>query len=312
MKVLVIRIFRVPDCDTRITRNKFGFFKLLPEIPEQNSGFGYFGFGFGYSGFGFRVMGFLPSPTQTVPRLSLYSRKLRPRHASSSATSPFPLPRTPDSPTSSSLPLIKPLSRAARLAVARRDSTLLTSPEQPLEPPRIRTPSSPPRPRRPSRRLPSHDVRACRSSASPRPPREQRRAETERRHARASLALDVPARAATPGSSPRPRHRLARAASPVATRLGILSRARRARLAFGHLEQPLGRCVQVLVMPNDDAPTPPRVVKLVAVRRSPRVSVSLSRLRVRVLRLSTCCRSCHCCCSRAKARASLFARVSIQ
>jgi hypothetical protein len=140
---------------------------------------------------------------QTAPRLSLYSRKLRPRHASSSATSPFPLPRTPDSPTSSSLPLIKPLSRAARLAVARRDSTLLTSPEQPLEPPRIRTPSSPPRPRRPSRRLPSHDVRACRSSASPRPPREQRRAETERRRARASLALDVPARAATPGSSPR-------------------------------------------------------------------------------------------------------------
>jgi hypothetical protein len=42
MKVLV---FRVPDCDTQITRNKFGFYKLLPEIPEQNSGFGYFGFG---------------------------------------------------------------------------------------------------------------------------------------------------------------------------------------------------------------------------------------------------------------------------
>jgi hypothetical protein len=63
MKVRVIRVFRVPDCDTRITRNKFGFCKLLPEIPEQNSGFGYFGFGFGYSGFGFRVTGFLPSPT---------------------------------------------------------------------------------------------------------------------------------------------------------------------------------------------------------------------------------------------------------
>jgi hypothetical protein len=45
MKVRVIRVFRVPDCDTRITRNKFGFCKLLPEIPEQNSGFGYFGFG---------------------------------------------------------------------------------------------------------------------------------------------------------------------------------------------------------------------------------------------------------------------------
>jgi hypothetical protein len=66
MKVRVIRVFRVPDCDTRITRNKFGFCKLLPEIPEQNSGFGYFGFGFGYSGFGFRVTGFLPSPSWTV------------------------------------------------------------------------------------------------------------------------------------------------------------------------------------------------------------------------------------------------------
>jgi hypothetical protein len=62
IKVRVIRVFRVPDCDTRITRNNFGFCKLLPEIPEQNSGFGYFGFGFGYSGFGFRVTGFLPSP----------------------------------------------------------------------------------------------------------------------------------------------------------------------------------------------------------------------------------------------------------
>jgi hypothetical protein len=61
MKVRVIRVFRVPDCDTRITRNNFGFCKLLPEIPEQNSGFGYFGFEFGYSGFGFRVTGFLPS-----------------------------------------------------------------------------------------------------------------------------------------------------------------------------------------------------------------------------------------------------------
>jgi hypothetical protein len=45
MKVRVIRVFRVPDCDTRITQKKFGFCKLLPKIPEQNSGFGYFGFG---------------------------------------------------------------------------------------------------------------------------------------------------------------------------------------------------------------------------------------------------------------------------
>jgi hypothetical protein len=63
MKVRVIRVFRVPDCDTR---NKFGFCKLLPEIPKQNSGFRYFGFGFGYSGFGFRVTGFLPSPMKDV------------------------------------------------------------------------------------------------------------------------------------------------------------------------------------------------------------------------------------------------------
>jgi hypothetical protein len=46
MKVWVIRVFRVPDCDTRITQNKFGFCKLLPEIPEQNSGIEYFGYGF--------------------------------------------------------------------------------------------------------------------------------------------------------------------------------------------------------------------------------------------------------------------------
>jgi hypothetical protein len=56
-----VQVFRVPDCDTRINRNKFGFCKLLPEIPEQNSGFGYFGFGFVYFGFGFRVTGFCPA-----------------------------------------------------------------------------------------------------------------------------------------------------------------------------------------------------------------------------------------------------------
>jgi hypothetical protein len=56
-----VRVIRVPDCDTWITRNKFGFYKLLPEIPEQNSGFG-FGFGFGYSGFEFRVTDFLAQP----------------------------------------------------------------------------------------------------------------------------------------------------------------------------------------------------------------------------------------------------------
>jgi hypothetical protein len=56
-----VRVIRVPDCDTRITRNNFGFCKLLPEIPEQNSGFGYFGFGF-------RVTGFLPSPSSSATK----------------------------------------------------------------------------------------------------------------------------------------------------------------------------------------------------------------------------------------------------
>jgi hypothetical protein len=64
MKVWVIRVFRVPDYDTRITQNKFGFCKLLPEIPKRNLGFGHFGFG--YSRFGFWVTGFLPSPNQHV------------------------------------------------------------------------------------------------------------------------------------------------------------------------------------------------------------------------------------------------------
>jgi hypothetical protein len=48
----------------RITRNKFGFCKLLPEIPEQNLGFGYFGFRFGYSGFGLQV--FLRNPSEVT------------------------------------------------------------------------------------------------------------------------------------------------------------------------------------------------------------------------------------------------------
>jgi hypothetical protein len=76
MKVRVIRVFRVPDCDTRIKRTKFGFCKLLPEIPEQNSGFGYFGFGYFGFGFGFRVTGFLPGPSLTeapAPASALYS-----------------------------------------------------------------------------------------------------------------------------------------------------------------------------------------------------------------------------------------------
>jgi hypothetical protein len=61
MKVRVIQVFRVLDCDTRITQNNFRFCKLLTEIPEQNLGFGYFRFGFG-----FRVTSFLPSPNVTT------------------------------------------------------------------------------------------------------------------------------------------------------------------------------------------------------------------------------------------------------
>jgi hypothetical protein len=54
MKVRVIQVFRVPDYDTRIIRNKFGFCKLLPEIPERNSDFG----------FGLRV--FCPALSTTI------------------------------------------------------------------------------------------------------------------------------------------------------------------------------------------------------------------------------------------------------
>jgi hypothetical protein len=82
MKVRVIRLFRVPDCDTRITRTKFGFCKLLPEIPEQNSGFG-------YSGFEFRVTDFLPSPSslrtqrrcRRTPNPEIADGRARPRLA---------------------------------------------------------------------------------------------------------------------------------------------------------------------------------------------------------------------------------------
>lgn len=48
-----VRVFQVPNCSTQ---NKFRFYKLPSEIPEQNSGSGYFRFRFGYSEFGFRVM----------------------------------------------------------------------------------------------------------------------------------------------------------------------------------------------------------------------------------------------------------------
>jgi hypothetical protein len=50
-----VRVIRVPDCDTRIIRTKFGFCKLLPEIPEQNSGILGSGSGIPGSGFGLRI-----------------------------------------------------------------------------------------------------------------------------------------------------------------------------------------------------------------------------------------------------------------
>jgi hypothetical protein len=37
-----VQVFGVPDYDTQITWNKFGFCKLLSEISKQNSGFEYF------------------------------------------------------------------------------------------------------------------------------------------------------------------------------------------------------------------------------------------------------------------------------
>jgi hypothetical protein len=46
-----VRVFRVTDYGTRITRNNFGFCKLLAKILKPNSGFGYFGFGFWVTGF---------------------------------------------------------------------------------------------------------------------------------------------------------------------------------------------------------------------------------------------------------------------
>jgi hypothetical protein len=50
IKNRIIWVFRVPDYDTQ---NKFEFCKLLSEISERNSGFGYFGSSIPGSGYGF-------------------------------------------------------------------------------------------------------------------------------------------------------------------------------------------------------------------------------------------------------------------
>jgi hypothetical protein len=55
MKVRVFQVFWVPDCGTRITENKFWFYKLSPEILEQNFEFKYFSLGFKYHRFQFWV-----------------------------------------------------------------------------------------------------------------------------------------------------------------------------------------------------------------------------------------------------------------
>ena len=60
---LVVRVNRVPRVYTRITRNKFGFLEVLPEIE-----FGYFGFG--YFGFGYRVRQIVP---RAIKRIHCYS-----------------------------------------------------------------------------------------------------------------------------------------------------------------------------------------------------------------------------------------------
>jgi hypothetical protein len=36
-----VRVFRVPDYDTRVTQNKFRFCQLLLEIIKQNLGLGF-------------------------------------------------------------------------------------------------------------------------------------------------------------------------------------------------------------------------------------------------------------------------------
>jgi hypothetical protein len=61
-RIRVIREFRLPGIETRLTRNNFGFLEMTPDITFGFSGLGFFGFGVGFFGFGVRVSGFLPTP----------------------------------------------------------------------------------------------------------------------------------------------------------------------------------------------------------------------------------------------------------
>ena len=65
---VIFRVIRVPGVYTRITRNKFGFLEVLPEIE-----FGYFRlgeFGFGYFGFRYRVRKIVPGASKMVTEAS--------------------------------------------------------------------------------------------------------------------------------------------------------------------------------------------------------------------------------------------------
>ena len=62
----VVRVFRVPWLETRITRNNFEYHGLKPEIVFGFFGLGFFGFGFGFFGFELRVSGNIPSLKQQV------------------------------------------------------------------------------------------------------------------------------------------------------------------------------------------------------------------------------------------------------
>jgi len=62
----VVRVFRVPWLETRITRNNFEYHGLKPEIVFGFFGLGFFGYGFGFFGFGFWVSGNPPTHSDSV------------------------------------------------------------------------------------------------------------------------------------------------------------------------------------------------------------------------------------------------------
>jgi hypothetical protein len=60
LKVWVIRVVRIPDCDTRITRNKFGVLQVATR--NSRTKFGFWVFRVQVQVFRLRVTGFLPRP----------------------------------------------------------------------------------------------------------------------------------------------------------------------------------------------------------------------------------------------------------